>query len=371
MWGHSGYNALPLGLDEPPPSLLLRTPKPAPHETWLTWGCHTAVSCLSLLLLIITFPISAWCAFKVVPDYQRVVIFRLGRVRPPRGPGLILLLPMIDQWQRVDMRVKAFSVPPCKVRSRDGALVSLGADVQFRVCDPVLSMMSVQDLSFVMRSTSQHLLAQTLGRKNLREIQSDRLRIGEQLREDIGEQVKPWGVSVERVELALEAVLRMPEDTLIGPLDPHATPPSAGLEQLVMQFISLANQSSGISDTPPTTGHYVPGSLELQQLLSGLEGSLSESLVSEVGASYQLYVTLCGGEKAAYYLDLTSGSGSSGWGVLPRPPDVTLETSEADLLSLLRGDLHPLSAYTGGRLRVGGDLQTALRLEVVLRASRH
>ncbi|KAM4678166.1 stomatin-like protein 1 isoform 2-T2 [Discoglossus pictus] len=332
------YTALPVGLDEHHPAQIT---KPAPSDSWLLWGCHTAFACMSFLLLLITFPLSAWCFLKIIPDYQRVVVFRLGRVRPTRGPGLIMLLPFIDQWQRVDMRRKAFNVPPCKVKSRDGALVSMGADVQYRVSDPVLSVMSVQDLNFVTRNTAQNLLTESLGRKYLREIHGDRVRIGEQLQEDINEQVKPWGVNVERVELALEAVLRAPEDPLLGPLN--------------------------LQGTPSTT---VSTDITLQQLLSRLEGSLSDSLVSEVNASYQLYVIMQSGQRAAYYLDLATGSGRCGWGTLPSPPDVTLEISESDLLSMFRGDLHPITAYSGGRLQVTGDLQTALRLEKALQVVR-
>ncbi|KAM4747871.1 stomatin-like protein 1 isoform 2-T2 [Rhinophrynus dorsalis] len=361
MWGQYKYTALPLGYDEP---TLSQTPKSAASDTWLLWGCHTVVTFLSCLLLLITFPISVWCFLKMVPSYQRVVIFRLGRVRPPRGPGLVLLFPLIDQFQRVDMRTRAFSVPPSKVKSRDGVLVSMGAEVQYRVCDPVLSVLSVQDLNFVTRNTAQNLLTQSLGRKYLREIHSDRIRIGEYLKEDINEQIKPLGVCVEGLELALEAILGTPEDAMVAPMIPHVVPSSGGLDQLLMQFISLANQTSR-NDTPS------PAVLDvsLQQLLSHLEKNITESLVSEVGSSYQLYVTLHGGERAAYFLDLTSGSGHCGWGVMPCP-DVTLKITEADLQSLVRGDLHPLTAYTGGRLQVEGDIQTVLRLEKVLQAAR-
>ncbi|XP_053319607.1 stomatin-like protein 1 [Spea bombifrons] len=356
MWSQYTYTSLPVGLDEPPPS---QSQKTAPSQSLLLSGLYTAVTCLSCLILVITFPLSIWCLLKIVPDYQRVVVFRLGRARGPRGPGPVLLLPLIDQLHRVDMRVRAFNIPPSKVKSRDGALVSLGADVQFRVCDPVLSVLSVQDLNFVIRNTAQNLLTQSLGRKYLREIHSDRVRIGEHLKEDINEEVKPWGVCVERVELALEAIVQAPEDTLDGTLNIQSKPPSGGFEQLLLQVISLAKQSSE-NDSKPCAG------LSLQQLLSRLEGNLTSSLVSEVGSSFQFYLTLQGGEKAAYFLDLTSGSGQCGWGVFHRNPDVTLELTEADLLLLIQGDLHPLAAYTQGRLRVTGDVQTALKLQRVL-----
>ncbi|KAG8440271.1 hypothetical protein GDO86_006150 [Hymenochirus boettgeri] len=325
MWDQYKYTALPV-------PHISHNPSSVPPDTWLLYFCHKVISCLSFLLLLVTFPISAWCYLKVVPDYQRIVIFRIGRMCPPRGPGLVVLLPIIDQFHRVDMRPKAFSVPPSK------------------------------DLNFVTRHTAQNLMIQTLGRKYVREIHNDRARIADYLKEDINEQVKPWGVSVERVDLALESILETPESVMIVPPVPQAASLSSGMDQLLMQFLSLIRHDSK-SDTPLPTG------TSLKQLFLELEASMSESLVSEVRSSYQFYVIMPGGERAAYFIDLTSGSGYCGWGELPSP-DVTLETTETDLISLISGNLNPLTAYTGGRLRVIGDIQTAMQLERVLQVAQ-
>ncbi|XP_075713954.1 stomatin-like protein 1 isoform X2 [Rhinoderma darwinii] len=295
----------------------------------------------------------------IVPDYERVVVFRLGRVRPSKGPGLVLLLPLIDQFQRIDLRTRAFSIQPCKVKSRDDVPVSVGADVQFRVCDPVLSVLSVQDINIVIQNTAENLLAQSLGRKYLREIYGDRIRLGEHFKEDINEQVKPWGVCVERADLLVEAVLRPHEEHVNVPLTTPVVNPNGGLEQLIMQFVSMTNQV-------PSTDAKPSADLSLEEIVRRLEGTLSESLVSEVRSSYQLYVVEKDGKRSACFLDLKSGSGLTGMGVLCSPPDVTLEITEADLLSLIQGDINPLTAYTTGRLHVTGNLQTALRLEKVL-----
>ncbi|KAG8576073.1 hypothetical protein GDO81_009767 [Engystomops pustulosus] len=303
---------------------------------------------------------------QIVPDYERVVVFRLGRVRPPKGPGLVLLLPLIDQFQRIDLRTRAFSIQPCKIKSRDDVLVSIGADVQFRVCDPILSVLSVQNLNFVIQNTAENLLAQSLGRKYFREICGDRMRIGEHFKEDINEQVKPWGVCVERVDLLMEAVQRSHEEHVTVPFNPLVGNPSGGIEQMIMQFVSMAKQVSA-TDTKPSISS---PDFSLQDLLSRLEGTLSESLVSEVRSSYQIYVIHRDQKRSACFLDLTAGSGLSGMGVLTSPPDVTLEITEADLLSLIQGDLNPMTAYTTGRLHVTGNLQTAILLGKVLSKMR-
>ncbi|XP_040269705.1 stomatin-like protein 1 [Bufo bufo] len=363
MWAQYKYSVLPPALEGSTPS---PSTKSDASNSWLVWCCHIWMTCLSFLILLITLPISIWCFLKIVPDYERVLVFRLGRVRPPKGPGLVLLLPLIDHFQRIDMRTRAFSIHPCKVKSRDDVPVSVGADVQFRVCDPVLSVLSVQDLNFVIQNTAENLLAQSLGRKYLREIYGDRIRLGEHFKEDINEQVKPWGVCVEHVDLHMEAVLRPPEEHVNLLNTPQAVNPNGGFEQLIMQVVSMAKQASA-TDAKPSTA---VTDLSLHEMLSRLEGILSESLVSEIRSSYQLYVIQKDGKRFACFLDLTSGAGLSGMGVLTSSPDVTLEITEADLLSLIRGDLNAMAAYTTGRLLVKGNLQTALRLEKVLQKMR-
>ncbi|XP_073435651.1 stomatin-like protein 1 isoform X2 [Dendrobates tinctorius] len=288
MWEQYKYTALPPTLEESAASQPARSD---PSNSWLMRCCHIWITCLSFVILLITFPISIWWFLKIVPDYERVVIFRLGRVRPPKGPGLVLLLPLIDQFQRIDMRTRAFSI--------------------------------------------------------------------QQSKEDINEQVKQFGVLVECVDLRVETVPRPQEEHVNVPLSPQVVNSNGGLEQLITQFVSMVKEVSATDEQPSTD-------LSLQEMMSRLEGILSESLVSDIGSSYQLYVIKKDGLRTACFLDLTTGSGLSGMGVLSCPPDVTLEVTQEDLLSLIKGDLSPMTAYTTGRLRVTGNLQNALQLGKVL-----
>uniref|UniRef100_A0A452HCD6 Band 7 domain-containing protein n=1 Tax=Gopherus agassizii TaxID=38772 RepID=A0A452HCD6_9SAUR len=130
----------------------------------LSWICHGIVTSLAFLLMVITFPISRWFVLKIVPAYERMT-----------GPGMVLLLPFIDHWQLVDLRTRAFYNPgPLSV-------ISMGADIQFRVWDAVLSVMMVKDLNAAIRMMAQNAMTKTLLKKNLREIQTEKLRIGDHL----------------------------------------------------------------------------------------------------------------------------------------------------------------------------------------------
>uniref|UniRef100_A0A8D0EPW1 Stomatin like 1 n=1 Tax=Strix occidentalis caurina TaxID=311401 RepID=A0A8D0EPW1_STROC len=311
-----------------------------------------------------------------------MIIFRLGRIRAPQGPGVVLLLPFIDHWQRVDLRTRAFNVPPCKLTSKDGAIISMGADVQFRVWDPVLSVMMVKDLIAATRMTAQNAMTKTLVKKNLREIQVEKLRIGEQLLLEINDMTKSWGLEVDRVELSMEAVLQPPRENLGPGLD-------GTIQQLAAHFFSnsLALAGSGtsapeadsvetVNEVEPPTSSFLAAAGSARQkpsadeLLSAVEPVLSEALVGQVGASYQVNITLPSGTRNTYFIDLSSGSGRAGRGVPEGSPDVILEVAEKDLQDLFLGDLRPLSAYMSGRLQVTGDLHLALKLEELVKAMK-
>ncbi|KAM5177618.1 stomatin-like protein 1 isoform 2-T2 [Callospermophilus lateralis] len=330
---------------------------------------------------MITFPISGWFALKIVPTYERMIVFRLGRIRTPQGPGMVLLLPFIDSFQRVDLRTRAFNVPPCKLASKDGAVLSVGADVQFRIWDPVLSVMTVKDLNTATRMTAQNAMTKALLRRPLREIQMEKLKISDQLLLEINDVTRAWGLEVDRVELAVEAVLQQPQDS------PAGSSLDSTLQQLAlhllgggMNSVAGGTPSAGpaLLATPADTLEMVsevepPASQGLKQpvaegLLTALEPFLSEVLVSQVGACYQFNVILPSGTQSIYFLDLTTGRGRVGHGVPEGVPDVVVEMTEADLRALLCRELRPLGAYMSGRLKVKGDLAVAMKLEAVLRA---
>uniref|UniRef100_U3IV53 Stomatin like 1 n=1 Tax=Anas platyrhynchos platyrhynchos TaxID=8840 RepID=U3IV53_ANAPP len=313
-----------------------------------------------------------------------MIIFRLGRIRAPQGPGVVLLLPFIDHWQRVDLRTRAFNVPPCKLTSRDGAVISMGADVQFRVWDPVLSVLVVKDLVAATRMTAQNAMTKALGKKSLREIHAERLRIGEQLLLDINDMTKSWGLEVDRVELTMEAVLQPPRETPLGP--PATVPPVPGLDGTAQQLAAhlLGNRSvpscaplppadsvETVSEVEPAGApHLARRTPSADELLAAVEPVLCEALVGQVGASFQVDIALPGGARSSYFIDLSSGSGRAGRGVPQGSPDVVLELSEKDLQDLVLGELRPLSAYMSGRLQVRGDLHLALKLEELFKAMK-
>ncbi|XP_015256160.1 PREDICTED: stomatin-like protein 1 [Cyprinodon variegatus] len=352
-------------------------------QGWLSWLCNLIVIFLVYIFTFITFPVTGWFVLKTVPNYQRIVVFRLGRVCPPKGPGIVLVLPLVDQWQRVDLRTRAFNIPPCQVVTRDGSILLVGADIQFRIWNPVMSVVSVQDLNASTRMTAQNLLTHSLSKKTAREIQTERLKLEEYLGMDINELTHPWGLEVDRVELTFGSLLKAPEEGQTAHLSPPSPAPSApGLEgltgplqQLAMHFLSHSGNSqpqqqdrvtlTNELSVKPEAAMATAGSVE--ELLTGVQTLLSETLVQQVGACFQFEISTADGQQQQYYLDLSHGSGAAGSGSLCRQPDVTMSMNDCDLVDMFQGRLQPYAAYASGRLKVQGDIRTAMKLEEIIK----
>ncbi|KAM3869940.1 stomatin-like protein 1 [Diretmus argenteus] len=353
-------------------------------QGWLSWFCHLIVIFLVYICTFLSFPLTGWFVLKVVPNYQRIVVFRLGRVCPPKGPGVVLVLPLIDQWQRVDLRTRAFNVPPCQVTTQDGGVLPVGADIQFRIWNPVMSVVSVQDLNASTRLTAQNAMTHSLGKKTLREIQTERVKLGEHLGMDINEMTRSWGLEVDRVEITLGSLLKGPVEGPSGPLImPPFVPGLEGLagpiQQLAMHFLSHSGISlppkedsvtftDELSSAPQAVVVATPASVE--ELIEVVKLLLSETLVSQVGACFQFHISFEDGHQQSYYVDLSQGSGAAGAGPLSQEPDVTLSMSDSDLLAMFEGSLRPFAAYTSGKLKVQGDLKTAMKLEELIKLLR-
>ncbi|CAA9452029.1 MAG: Putative stomatin/prohibitin-family membrane protease subunit aq_911 [uncultured Rubrobacteraceae bacterium] len=141
-------------------------------------------------------------AIKVVKEYERGVIFRLGRVQGgPKGPGLFILLPMVDRMVKIDLRTVTMDVPPQDVITRDNVPARVNAVVYFRVVDPNKSVIEVENHVLATSQISQTTLRSVLGQKDLDELLINREEINEELQTIIDEQTDPWGVKVSVVEV--------------------------------------------------------------------------------------------------------------------------------------------------------------------------
>ncbi|CAG9537265.1 unnamed protein product [Cercopithifilaria johnstoni] len=165
--------------------------------------CGWILTILSYILIFFTLPISVCMCVKVVQEYERVVIFRLGRLMPggARGPGIFFTVPCIDTYRKVDLRVFSFEVPPQEILSKDSVTVAVDAVVYFRISNATVSVTNVEDAATSTKLLAQTTLRNILGTKTLAEMLSDREAISLQMQITLDDATGPWGVKVERVEV--------------------------------------------------------------------------------------------------------------------------------------------------------------------------
>ncbi len=140
-------------------------------------------------------------AVKVVPEYQRGVVFRLGRFAVVKGPGLVIIIPVIDKMLRVDLRVVTLDVPYQEVITKDNVPVKVNAVVYFRVLDPAKSIIEVENHVLATSQLSQTTLRSVVGRADLDEVLSARDKINLELQQIIDDRTDPWGIKVSAVEV--------------------------------------------------------------------------------------------------------------------------------------------------------------------------
>jgi regulator of protease activity HflC (stomatin/prohibitin superfamily) len=138
---------------------------------------------------------------RVLREYERGVIFRLGRLIAQKGPGLILLIPIIDRMVRVDLRTVTLNVPPQELITRDNVTVRVNAVAYFRVVDPNRAITEVENFLLATSQISQTTLRSVLGKAELDSLLSERERLNSELQQIIDEQTEPWGIKVTTVEV--------------------------------------------------------------------------------------------------------------------------------------------------------------------------
>jgi regulator of protease activity HflC (stomatin/prohibitin superfamily) len=157
------------------------------------------VSTLVIVLIIVIYMLSS---IKILAEYERGVIFRLGRVLPkPKGPGIILVFAPIDRMVRVSLRIDTLEVPGQDVVTRDNVTVKVNAVIYFRVLDPTLAVIEVSNFLYATSQLAQTTLRSVLGEVELDELLSQREKVNVRLQSILDQHTSPWGVKVTMVEV--------------------------------------------------------------------------------------------------------------------------------------------------------------------------
>ncbi len=156
---------------------------------------------IGIALAVILVVILLMAAIKVLPEYERGVIFRLGRIQPLKGPGLIFIIPVIDRLVRVNLRTQTYDIPPQDIITKDNVTVRVNAVAYFNVVDSIRSVLSIDDYRFGTQQVAQTTLRSVLGQTSLDDLLTKRDEVNLQLQRIIDSVTDPWGVKVTLVEV--------------------------------------------------------------------------------------------------------------------------------------------------------------------------
>jgi len=152
-----------------------------------------------ITVLILVFILSQ--VVKILNEYERGVIFRLGRLIPAKGPGIIFLIPIIDKLQRVSLRLITLDVPPQDIITRDNVSITVNAVVYYRIMDPNNAVVDVENYAYATSQLAQTTLRSVCGQAELDELLAEREKISLRLQEILDKETDPWGIKVSKVEI--------------------------------------------------------------------------------------------------------------------------------------------------------------------------
>ncbi|MCD6489184.1 MAG: slipin family protein [Thermodesulfobacterium sp.] len=156
---------------------------------------------LTILFLVVLFLLFLQASIKVINEYERAVVLRLGKFLSVKGPGLIILIPIIDKMRKLDLRTVTLDVPPQEVITKDNVSIRVSAVVYFRVLDPEKAFLQVEDYYYATSQLAQTTLRSICGQAELDEILSEREKLNIKLQEILDADTEPWGVKVSKVEI--------------------------------------------------------------------------------------------------------------------------------------------------------------------------
>ena len=156
---------------------------------------------LSWMVLVCTLPLSLCFCLKVVQEYEKAVICKLGRISRTTGPGMFIVLPFIESFKTIDMRSKILDIPRQEVITKDSVTVSVDAVVYYRISDPLASIVNVQNPQKAAGKLAQVTLTRLIGTKQLRELLSSKGSMSKDIQAVLDVATLPWGIKVERVEI--------------------------------------------------------------------------------------------------------------------------------------------------------------------------
>ena len=329
--------------------------------SWVTSVSHYVVVALAFIAVVLTVPLSLLLSFKLVKDQDRLLVFRLGRFRDMKGPGVVFVLPFVDKTAKVDLRVKAFHIPPMLITMNGGGSISVGATVMYSVKDPVTATLSLQDANHTIRTLGQAVMYHGVNKYSMEQLRRNRNDANALLKRELNNAVLEWGLEIYNVELSHVTEL--------------SQPPTA-VEDVQEKLGSIMGQMGGLQGLVSAATNFFAEGYEnpvqvdgsgsqsvSERLKARIVDSLDDSLTDSIGYTYHFIVrerneceahTTC-----EYFLNCKKKPVSfieADKSFRPFECDVKVTINLEDLLDLVNGNVSGTSLYLRGRVTIAGDM---------------
>ncbi|KAM3726170.1 Stomatin-like protein [Dirofilaria immitis] len=346
---------------------------------------------LAFLLFLMTLPFSLIFSLKFVSDFERLVVLRLGRAQKIRGPGATVVLPCIDTYTKVDLRVNAFNVPPMQIITFDRGLVELGATVFLQVKDALAAVCAVQERNRSTRVLSVATLNRLVCKRRVSDVTSNlgRRQLCENLQLELGVLTTAWGIEIIKVELSEVKVIKEGENMALATFNKVLkselgsriieTIKGAAQELVVhqqqkrqpdhrqqikdhtkMEITALSREELCEKNELRYVLNNSLKNLDIDHLLCSLTMVIDKQLVAAVGHIFQVNCSGFGD----FYVDLKNGSGDCCKGTSSMA-DVTFWLNRELLFKIIKKEITPMQAYLDGSLRIFGSVKTAIKLTLL------
>lgn len=329
---------------------------------WLSY----LVTALGYIMVILTAPLSLIFAMKLISEQERAIQFRLGRYWNVKGPGITLIIPIIDKLSLVDMRVKAFHVPPMLVMLQDGGSISLGATIMYSIQDAVTATLSLQDINHTIRTLAQSVMYQVVSKYSMEKLRRNKSDPNAFIKKELQQEIMQWGLSIHNVELSHITEL--------------SAPPTA-VQQVQEQLGSVFGQMGGLEGFLSTAADYYLGPSKtsnssddhpldmLTKFKLKVDEILDDSLIQTIGKKFVFHLFLEDSISSEandssrfvilncrdYPVQLTINEFADVTKKEVQNCDVQLKITLADLIKFLNGQISKASLYLQGRVDVDGD----------------
>ncbi|KAK0398312.1 hypothetical protein QR680_002530 [Steinernema hermaphroditum] len=337
---------------------------------------------LSFALFVCTLPFSLLFSIKIVSNFERLVVLRLGRAQKLRGPGTTFVLPCIDRCTKVDVRVSAFNVPPLQIITADRGLVELGASVYLKVEDPLMAVCSVRDTKQNIRTLACTMLYRYVSKLRVSDVSNPHKRrmLIDDFKRELHDFTNAWGIHITDVELSDVKIMQEGENQAMNALS-QVMKSELGTQIIntigshVQEFAEkMATEnpdfpgSSGQNLVEPEVPDPTPKQeeVDVDTLVTQINLVIDINLVALIGRVFQIECADFGD----FYVDVKNGQGHAERGH-HGSPDVTLKLSKFTFFQLVREKMSPMQAYMNGSLKIQGGVNDAIQLKYIAERLKH